>query len=158
MTRFLPSFRLIQVARRLQAEHPDPPRRVSLLEVLDVYTPLLASIFIVLVAILLVPGKPRSVAATLVLLGVMALGGLLLAGGLVTGAKGALEKGVLTTGEVVSARSGVARMRTTVIGRDLEVTFTSLRAGSLRTGDRFNVLVDPQKETVLMVIGRAEES
>ena|ERR1051325_1358986 len=156
MNRFLPSFRLMQVARRLQAEHLDPPRRVSLLDVLEVYAPLLASIFIVLIAILLVPGKPRSMAATLLLLGVMALGGLLLAWGLVTGAKGALEKGVLTTGEVVSAQGRIALMRTTVSGQDLEATFTAPRAGSLRPGDRYNVLVDPRKGTVLMAIGRAE--
>jgi hypothetical protein len=156
MNRFLPSFRLMQVARRLQAERPDPPRPVSLLEVVEVYAPLLASIFIVLIAILLVPGKPRSMAATLLLLGVMALGGLLLTWGLVTGAKGALEKGILTTGEVVSAEGRTALMRTTVSGRDLEATFNSPRAGSLRAGDRFNVLVDPRKQTVLMAIGRAE--
>jgi hypothetical protein len=158
MDRFLPNFRLLQLARRLQEEHPDPPRQVSLLEVVGIYAPMLAYtgfILVVLIVLLLVSTRSHIGATIFVPFGLMAVSGTFIAGILVTVAKGALEKGVLTTGEVVSGSGMTARMRTTVRGRELEATWNVRGARSLRVGDRFNILVDPQKESVLMSLGRA---
>jgi hypothetical protein len=148
---------LLQVARRLTALQPEPPRAVSLADVLGAYAPVLVFIgadSALVMVIALLARLPAGALAGLV--AVLLVGGLLLMGGIVFAVSQALENGMYATGQVISASGMTAVIRVQVRGKDADISLTSRFAGSYQPGARLELLVDPEKRKVLLVLGSAE--
>ena len=153
MVRLLPPFRLRQLARRLCDQYPDPPRPVSLTDILRVYAPMLAYtgvIFaVVVIALSLIRGGRGGFTYDVLLLAIIVVGFGFLGGGVVYAVRGGLQRGVYVTGEVVSP----TRMRVTLKGLSIEVVLRS--RASYQAGNRIDVMVDPTSKLILLVLGPA---
>ena len=128
---------------------------MRLLDLLNVYTPLLAEtgviLAIVVVLVSQLTGARGGTSSTWLLLAIIVVGVALLGGGVVLGVGGALRRGFYATGEVVGSSGMTARLRVSVRGQDSEVVLRS--RASYRPGSRLDVMVDPVKGQVLLVIG-----
>ena len=144
------------MARRLLAQQPDPPRRVTVNDLLEIYGPTLAYAFVVLpvafLALLAVRhqlGSPLIARFAVVLVAAVAV----LMAFLMMGVRGALQTGVVATAEILSATQLRGRLRVMINDRAIETDYRSNYIGRLEAGDRITVLVDPRKAAVVLTLG-----
>jgi len=152
-----PNARLRQEADRLLAEHPDPPRPVSLLDVLAIYAPILVGLAIVLVVLViaLIASKPEKGASAIVpFAAIFVAGAALYASGLISAVLSPLRKGIGATGEVTAVSGSTVKVKVAFDGRDAEMSYLARRA-SFKPGDRLSLLVDKEKSKILLVLGPA---
>jgi hypothetical protein len=125
-------------------------------DLLMVYAPLMAWIVFDLVLLLvigLVFTRSSGLSFLLAAVGVLTVGGVVMMAVVVGSVRRAMRNGVLATAEVLSGSGMTARVRVRIDGRDVEASFSS--RNSYRTGDRLNVMFDPDKKKVMLLVGRA---
>lgn len=133
---------------------------MSLIALLGAYaTPLFATPFIAMLALLAFVG-PKARPSILGIIALMALGLAFLSFFLASSARNALVRGVPVDGEVLTVRAGarsglLGRVRVDGSGRRFEGDYAWGLTGRLRPGDRIQVLIDPDKDAVLLCIGLA---
>ncbi len=152
-----PNVRLQQTANRLLAEHPDPPRPVSLLVVLGIYAPVVAGLASVLIALLIafIAIRPETGASSIVpFAALLVAGGALYASGLMGAVWGPLQKGFGATGEVTAVGSSTVKVNVTIDGRVVEMSYLA-RIAFRKPGDRLSLLVDKEKSKIMLVLGTA---
>jgi len=123
---------------------------------LIVYAPLLAWIafdLVVLLVIGLVFIQSRGLPFLLGAVGVLTVGGVVLMVIVVTSVRRAMQNGVLANAEVLRVSGMTARVHVRIDGRDLEASFSSRH--SYKTGERLSVMFDPEKNQVMLLVGRA---
>ena len=121
---------------------------------LGVYAPLLgytAAISVIVVVAILLLGTRGGTSTIVPLLALLVVGAALIGGGLVRAVTGGLQRGVYATGEVVASSGMTARLRVSLKGQDTEVALRSRT--SYPAGSRLDVMVDPTKGEVLLVLG-----
>jgi len=155
----LPGFRLHDVARRLLAEQPDPPRRVGFGDLIEIHAPTLVYALVV-VPVLAVGYITLSARHLLPLDDTARSGGLiflamaLLMAWLLVGLRNSLSAGVAATGEIVDVTRAAGHVRFEINGHTVEKAYRAPTLEKLAPGDRITVLVDPRKETVLLALAR----
>jgi hypothetical protein len=154
MNRFLPSFRLLDVARRLLAQQPEPPRRVSLSDMLEIWGPILVYLYglipvVALIGVLLKPPSGRLSTVELFALGFIAVG-LVIGWTMLTMRRG-LQSGVTAVGEVV-ATGNSGRTKVLVKGREIEKVDILRITRQLQVGDRITVLMNESQEKILLML------
>jgi hypothetical protein len=149
----LPAERLARLARRLLEQQPEPPRRVGTGDLLHSYGPILVfgQVVVPIVVALLISYRGRGytplvIEAAAVTFVVICIGMALT----IARAKRALENGVLATGVVTEAGRFEGQIRLDIAGHQVETIYRFQR---FAVGDHVKVLVDPQKQSVLLPIG-----
>jgi hypothetical protein len=149
----LPAERLARLAGRLLGHQPDPPRRVDIGDLIDIYRPILVYGLVLapIAAALYIWNRGRGytpvvIVAAAVTFVVVSIG----MASAIARAKAALQNGVLATGEVIDAGRLEGHIRVDIAGHQVETVYRFQR---FAVGDRVGVLVDRQKQTVLLPIG-----
>jgi hypothetical protein len=158
----MPADRLPQVASRILAAQPEPPRRVSMVDIWTINWPLLVYIVvpgvIVNVVLSFVPRLPLAIRILAILLPLTSLGiwfALVILPQVV-----ALQRGAPDVGTVVEVmlqpRGGYrGRVRLERVQGSEPSTFYYLTTHTVAVGDRLRVLVDPSNGKVLTTLGHA---
>jgi hypothetical protein len=160
MRRLLPGWRLVDVAQRILARQPDPPRRVGLRDVIEIHLTTLLYAFVLVPALVVIYIRvraplPPSVTAQFV--GVTILAMALLMTRMLLGLRNSLRNGVAATAEILDASRSAGHLRVEINGHVVDSTYRSSPFERLATGDRVIVLVDPRKESVLLTLGRTNQ-
>ena len=148
------------MARRLLAQQPDPPRQVSVGDVVEVHTPTLVYALVALPLIAVIgtvvrASQPVPLDALIKLVALVVIGAALIMGWTLFRLRESLRNGVAATAEIVDASPFAGRIRVSLNGRALETAYRSNSLDRLAPGDRITVLLDPRKEAVLLTLGRA---
>ena len=125
-------------------------------DLLMVYAPLLAWIafdLVVLLVIVLFFIRSTGMPFLLGAVGVLTVGGVVLMVIVGSSVRRAMQNGVLASAEVLRVSGMTARVRVRLDGRDLEASFSSRH--SYKTGERLSVMFDPEKNQVMLLVGRA---
>jgi len=125
-------------------------------DLLMVYAPLLAWIasdIVLLLVIGLVYTRGRGFPFIFAVVGVLTVGGVVLMLIVGSSVRRAMQNGVLATAEVLSASGQTARVRVRIDGREVQASFSS--RNSYKTGERLSVMFDPEKNQVMLLLGRA---
>ena len=158
----MPADRLPQVASRILAAQPEPPRQVSLADIWTINWPLLVYIVvpgvIVNVVLLFVPRLPVAIRVLAVVLPLSSLGIWFVL--VILPQVVALRRGTPDVGTVVEVmlqpRGGYrGRVRLSRIQGSEPSTFYCLTTHTVRVGDRLRLLVDPTNGKVLTTFGHA---
>jgi hypothetical protein len=157
----LPGFRLVHLAQRLLAEQPDPPRRVSLRDVLEIHAPTLVyalvgppAIFVIYVTVRSRQPLPLDVTAKSA--GLIVLVMVIFMTLYMVGLRKSLREGVAATGEILTATRTAGRLRVNIKGRSVDKAYRSGTFEKFAPGTRITVLLDPRKDEVLLTLGRAD--
>jgi hypothetical protein len=129
---------------------------VSLSDLLVVYAPLLAWIafdlvLLLAIGLLFVPG--RGLPYLLGVVGVLTVGGVVMMAIVFGSVRRAMRNGILATAEVLRESGMTTWVRVRIDGRDVEASFSSRH--SCKTGERLSVMFDPEKDQVMLLVGRA---
>ena len=156
----LPGPRLIDVARRLLEQQPDPPRRVTLGDVVEIHKPTLFYAFVALPLVAVIgtvvrASQPVQLDVLAKLVALVVVGAALIMGWTLFRLRESLRNGIAATAEIVDASPWAGRIRVNLDGRPLVTAYRSNSLERLAAGDRITVLLDPRKEAVLLTLGRA---
>lgn len=142
------------MARRLLAQQPEPPRRVSLSDMLEIWGPILVYLYglipvVALIGVLLKRPSGRLFTVELFALAFVAVG--LVIGWAMLTMRRALQSGVTTAGEVVATGTS-GRTKVRVNGREIEKVDTLRITRQLQVGDRITVLMNESQEKILLML------
>jgi hypothetical protein len=155
----LPGVRLVDVARRLLAQQPDPPRRVSVGDLIEIYGPNIVFTLVV-VPILVVlyvtirARQPVPLDVTIKAAGFTALAMALVLTWILFNLRKTLRDGVAATGEVLDATRSAGHVRVEINGRAVDKAYRSATFERFVPRDRITVLVDRHRESVFIALGR----
>jgi hypothetical protein len=155
----LPGVRLLLVAQRLLAQQPDPPRLVTFGDLMEIYLPslVIGPVLVAGIAVLAVElraGQPVPLDLVAKLVGVVIVGVALVMTLAIRRLKQIIEGGVMARAEILDATRLAGHVRVEINGQVTDRVYRSMSFELLNAGDHITVLVDPQKETVLLPLGR----
>jgi hypothetical protein len=155
----LPGYRLVDMARRLLAEQPQPPRRVGFREVIEVHAPTLVYALVgapalVLFYITVRVRQPLPLDVTVESVGLIFLAVALFMALYLVGLRKSLREGVAATAVILDATRTAGHVRVNIKGRVVDKAYRSSTFERFAPGDRITVLLDPRKEALLLALGR----
>jgi hypothetical protein len=159
----LPADRLPQVAARILAAQPEPPRQVSVNDILEFSWPVLIYLPVPPVTIaslvFLIPSINKLLLLPIALLGVLTIVawfGLQILPLVLALQRGRAEVGTITDVRVLPRGGYRGRLRLKRGAGSKPVDFYSLSLKQLRVGDALNVLVDPASGRVAATLGKKD--
>jgi hypothetical protein len=159
----LPADRLPQIAARILAAQPEPPRKVGVNDILELSGPVLIYLPVppvtIAALVFLIPGINKLLLLPIALLGLLTIVawlGLQIVPLVLALRRGRADVGTITDVRLLPRGGYRGRLRLKHGAGKEPVDFYSLSLKQLRVGDALNVLVDPASGKVAATLGKKD--